>query len=409
MSYLAELLGWVAFQVAWQALVLALLLLVSLRSMRGAPATRRYRCGVLHLFGALGAIALSLTVSYTSVAATASVAPGHYLWASGMLVMHSQAKPFLQAMGWIWLAGIVIAQVALVGRFLRLRRFMRGAAPAPVELAAMVEEMSLESDLSCRPVVLCADIRSPMVAGRRPAFLVVPRAFGETHPPAEMRALLAHELAHILRRDYSRNILQLFAVCLLWWHPGAWLMYARIRHERECASDEHAVRLTGSAASLGNALFRLADASIATESAGIAANSSGLLDRILRISEPQHRPVGDRTPPWLACTFVVLAIMIVTASSAASHAEALTRGYAASTFGPSTMFTIRAQDPAGTFLVKMVRGQVVAVELEQKPVPFDQVLQRGDTVRVVGHAGQELLRLEVDPRGGLHWLPRRGS
>jgi beta-lactamase regulating signal transducer with metallopeptidase domain len=409
MNYVAELLGWVVFQVAWQTLVLALLLLFSLRSLRGAPATQRYRCGVLHLFGALGAVALSLIVSHVSVAATASLAAGHHLRASRLLGMHSQAKPFLQAMGWIWLAGILIAQGVLALRFLRLRRFMRGAAPASVELAAMVEEMSLRSSLSCPPVVLCADIFSPMVAGRRPPFLLVPRAFSERHPPAEMRALLAHELAHILRHDYSRNVLQLFAVSLLWWHPGAWLMYARIRHERECASDEHAVRLTGSAASLGNALFRMADAPMATESAGVTANSSGLLDRIRRISELHRRPARDRITLLLASAFAALAIMTVTASSTASHAEALTREYAASTFGPATVFTIRAQDPAGTFLVKMVRGHVVAIELEQKPVPFDQVVQRGDTVRVVGHAGQELLLLEVDPRGGLRWSPRRSS
>jgi hypothetical protein len=31
----------------------------------------------------------------------------------------------------------------------------------------------------------------------------------------------------------------------------------------------------------------------------------------------------------------------------------------------------------------------------------------GDTVSVLGEAGQELLRVEVDPRGGLRWRPRR--
>lgn len=409
MRYVAELLGWVMFQVAWQTFMLALLLLFSLRSMRGAPASRRYRCGVLHLFGALGAVALSLTLSHVNVAATVSVALGRHLQASGLPGMHPQTGPFLQAMGWTWLAGIAIAQAALAVRFLRLRRFMSCATPSSGGLAAMVEEMSLDIGLTRPPLVLCADVRSPMVAGRHPAFLVAPRAFAETHPPAEMRALLAHELAHILRGDYSRNIFQLFAVSVLWWHPGAWFMYARIRHERECASDEHAVRLIGSAAPLGNALFRLADASVATESAGIAANSSGLLDRILRISEPQRRPIRDKFPLLLAGAFVALTIMIVTASSAASHADVLTRGYAASTFGPPTVFTIRAQDPAGTFLVKMVRGRVVAIELGQKPVPSDQVVQRGDTVRVVGYAGQELLRLEVDPRGGVRWAPRRAS
>jgi beta-lactamase regulating signal transducer with metallopeptidase domain len=271
----------------------------------------------------------------------------------------------------------------------------------------MVEEMSFEIGLSHPPRVRSAEIHSPMVAGCRPAFLVLPRAFGETHPPNEMRALLAHELAHILRRDYSRNALQLFVASLLWWHPGVWFIFGRIRHERECASDEQAVRLTGSATSLAKALFRLADASVATESVAIAADSSGLFDRMLRMSEPQRPPAQETISPFLAGAFVALTIGVVTVSATASRGEALTRAYAASPAGPPTVITIRAEDPAGTFLVKMVRGRVVAIEMGQKPIPSDRVVQRGDTVKVVGQAGQELLRLEIDPRGGLRWRPRR--
>lgn len=409
MSYVVQLLGWVVLQVAWQTLAVALLLLLSLRFMRRASAARRYRCAELHLAGALGAVVLSLIVSHASVAVTQAKASADNLRVSSPRGLNDQTQPFLPAVVWTWLGGIAIAQALLAVRFIRLRRFIRSTTPAARAVAAMVEEISFDIGLSRPPQVRCADIRSPMVAGRRSTFLVVPRAFGETHPPAEMRALLAHELAHILRRDYSRNVLQLFATSLLWWHPGAWLIYVRIRHERECASDETAVRLTGSAASLANALFRLADASMATETVLIAADSSGLADRISRLAEPQGCRARETIPPFLAGAFVALTAIIVAASSTASHGEALTRAYAASAVGPSTVFTIRAHDPAGPFLVKMVRGRVVAIELGREPVPLDQVVQRGDTVRVVGEAGQELLRLEVDPRGGLRWMPRRAS
>jgi beta-lactamase regulating signal transducer with metallopeptidase domain len=409
MSYLVQLLGWVVFQVAWQTLAVALLLLLSLRFMRRASAARRYHCAELHLVGALGAVVLSLIVSHASVAVTPALASADNERASWLPGLHNQIQPFLPAVAWTWFGGTAIAQALLAVRFIRLRRFIKGTTPASRAVAAMVEEMSFDIGLSRPPHVRCAGIRSPMVAGRRSTFLVVPRAFGETHPPAEMRALLAHELAHLLRRDYSRNFLQLFATSLLWWHPGAWLIYVRIRHERECASDEHAVRITGSAASLANALFRLADASMSTESVLIAADSSGLADRISRLSAPQGRPARETIPPFLVGVFVALTAVIVAASSTASRGEALTRAYAASAVGPSTVFTFRAHDPAGTFLVKMIRGRVVAIELGQKPVPSDQVVQRGDTVRVVGGAGRELLRLEVDPRGGIRWTPRRPS
>ena len=407
MSYAAQLLGWVALQAAWQTFAIALLLLLSLRLMQEASAARRYRCAVLHLVGAIGAVALSLIASHASVAVRPGPAPASDLWVGWLPGLCDRTRPVLAAVAWIWLGGIAIAQASLAVRFLRLRRFIRETASAEPAVAAMVERMSFDIALSRPPQVRCSDVRSPMVVGRRSTFLIVPRAFGEKHPPAEMRALMAHELAHIVRCDYAWNVLQLFAASLLWWHPGAWLIYARIGHERECASDERAVRIAGCAAPLAIALFRLASASMATEPLPIAAHSSGLAERISRLLKPQECPTRGWVAIFLAGASVALASMILAASSAASHGEALTRAYAASAVGPPTVYAIRARDPAGTFLVKMVRGRVTGIELGQKRVPSHRVVQMGDTVSVLGEVGQELLRVEVDPRGGLRWRPRR--
>jgi bla regulator protein blaR1 len=409
MSYVVQLLGWLVLQVAWQTLAVALVLLSSLRFMRGASAARRYRCAELHLAGALGALVLSLIVSHASVVVTQTLAPTDNLRAGSLTGPNEQIQQFLPAVAWTWLAVAALAQALLAVRLIRLRCFIRSTTPAERGIVAMVEEMSFEMGLSRPPQVRCAAIRSPMVAGRRSAVLVVPRDFGDTHPPVEMRALLAHELAHILRDDYSSNLLQLFAASLLWWHPAMWFMYVRIKHERECASDEHAVRFTQSPSALVKALIRLADASTAREAVAMAANSSGLADRISRILEPRQCSTRETIPAFVFAAFVAMIAITSAASSTASRGEALTRAYAASTFGRPTVLTIRAHDPAGTFLVRMVRGRIVAIELGQQAVPPNRVVQLGSTVRVMGETGQELLRLEVDPRGGFRWMPRPAS
>jgi len=409
MSYVMQLLGWVVLQVAWQTLAVAFVLLSSLRFMRGASAARRYRCAELHLAGALGALVLSLIVSHASIALTQTLASADNLRTDSLRGLSEQIQPFLPAVAWMWLAGAALAQALLAVRFIRLRRFIGSTTPAERAVVAMVEEMSFEMGLSRPPRVRCAAIRSPMVAGRRSAVLVVPGAFGNTHPRVEMRALLAHELAHIVRDDYSRNLVQLFAASLLWWHPAAWFMYVTIKHERECASDEHAVRFTQSPSALAKALVRLADASTTREAVAIAANSSGLADRILRILEPRQRFARETIPTFVFAAFVAMVAITVAASSTASRGEALTRAYTASAFGRPTVFTIRAHDPAGTFLVRMVRGRIVAIELGQQAVPPNRVVQLGSTVRVMGETGQELLRLEVDPHGGFRWMPRPAS
>ena len=409
MSYIVQLLGWAVLQVAWQTLAVALVLLSSLQFMRGASAARRYRCAELHLAGALGALMLSLTVSHASVALTQTLASADNLRASSLRGLNEQIQQLLPAVAWMWLAGAALAQALLAVRFIRLRRFIGRTTLAERPIVAMVEKMSFEMGLSRPPQVRCAAIRSPMVAGRRCAVLVVPRVFGDTHPPVEMRALLAHELAHIKCNDYSRNLFQLLAATLLWWHPAAWFMYVRIKHERECASDEHAVRFTQSPSALAKALVRMADASTAREAVAIEANSSELADRISRILTPRQRSACGTIPAFVIAAFVAIIAITVTASFTASRGEALTRAYAASRFGRPTVLTIHAHDPAGTFLVMMVRGRVVAIELGQHAVPSNRVVQLGSTVRVMGETGQELLRLEVDPRGGFRWMPRPAS
>ena len=407
MNYLLYLLGWVALQAAWQTVAAALALVWSLRRMRCAPAVQRYRCAVLHLAGAICALPLSLAASHLSIALGPKLPSpgiaGQQWWLPGVA---GQDRTFLPALACVWLSGAVIAQLLLAMQWLRLRLVLRSTGYAAPAVVALAEEMSRAIDLSRIPEIRCADIASPMVAGGRRAVLVLPQAFAKAHPPAEMRALLAHELAHILRRDYSWNVLQLFAVTLLWWHPAAWLVYARIRHERECASDEQAVRMTGSPAPLAHALFRIADAPSTRGAVAVAAGSGRLVDRISRLAEPQRSGSRRRTAPFLAGAFAALAALIVAASSTASQARSLTRAYAASPMGPPTVFTIHAQDPAGKFLVKMVRGRVLAIELGQDAVPSERVVQRGNIVTVVGASGQELLKLEVDPRGGFRWNPR---
>jgi len=200
----------------------------------------------------------------------------------------------------------------------------------------------------------------------------------------------------------------LAALSLLWWHPAAWMIYARIRRERECSSDEMAVRLTGSAAPLARALYRLADWSATTDPVLIGARSSGLTDRIARLTAPKQQ-VRGRALPLVGGATIALIAAAVAGSSAGSRREALTRAYAASAVAPPTIFTFHAHDPAGTFLVRMVRGRVTSIDLGPDPVPPGRIVQSGDTVQVLGEGGRELLRIEVDPRGALRWNARRAS
>jgi hypothetical protein len=71
----------------------------------------------------------------------------------------------------------------------------------------------------------------------RPVILL-PRSLAEQLPPAQLRAVLLHELIHLRRGDVWVNCAQALLQIVYWWHPLLWLANARMRRVREEAVDD---------------------------------------------------------------------------------------------------------------------------------------------------------------------------
>jgi beta-lactamase regulating signal transducer with metallopeptidase domain len=400
MNYAAHLFSWMLLQSIWQTAAIACLLTLSLRFASKGSARSRCLCAELHLAAAAGVMLLTLALSHATVAIGA-----HPATADGASVGDA-AGTSPAALAWAWFIGALIAQGFVALRHFRLKRFVSSASLEAGELGTIVAQLS--RGLSPVPKIHRAEVLCPMTMGLRPSIILLPRSFAREHPPDEVRAILAHEVAHVFRRDYSRNILHLLALSLLWWHPGAWWIYYQIRHERECACDDDAVRMTGTPIGLARGLFRLASGPTPARTL-IAAGSGRLADRLIRLSEaPLSPPIKFAPLSHSALATVVVAISLV-ASAPSARSGSLARAYAGSAFSPAVVFNIRGKDPAGTFQVQMVRGRVIRIVLGQDPVPSTQVIQRGDTVTVIDRTGQSLLNLKMDPRGGFTWTARRKS
>jgi bla regulator protein blaR1 len=59
--------------------------------------------------------------------------------------------------------------------------------------------------------------------------------------PAQVEAILRHELAHIRRNDYIVNMLQSIAEIIFFFNPSVWWISSLIRDEREHCCDDLAV------------------------------------------------------------------------------------------------------------------------------------------------------------------------
>ena len=72
------------------------------------------------------------------------------------------------------------------------------------------------------------------------------------------RAVLAHELAHVVRGDYAAGLLARLALALNGYHPMVRWMAGQLRLQQELAADAMGARLAGGRAGYLVALSRLA-------------------------------------------------------------------------------------------------------------------------------------------------------
>jgi beta-lactamase regulating signal transducer with metallopeptidase domain len=190
-----------------------------------------------------------------------------------------------------WLCGVALLSLRLAGAFLLLeyRRPRQLNLPAR-HVLAVAHELQHQLGLTRAIRYLeCNWLQAPAVIGWiRPIVLLPVRALTGLSE-MQLRAVIAHELAHIRRLDAFVNLLQILVETLLFYHPAIWWLNRRIRAERELACDEIAVRLTGDRIAYAKALTLMAEWE---EPPGLAmaANRGPLSGRILHILG--HAPFG---------------------------------------------------------------------------------------------------------------------
>ena len=101
------------------------------------------------------------------------------------------------------------------------------------------------------------DLTTPATAGWLRPMLLLPADWREWDD-TERRAVVAHELAHVIRGDYAAGLLARLAVVVHFYHPMVRWMAGRLHLEQELAADEMGARFAGGRSSYLLALSRLA-------------------------------------------------------------------------------------------------------------------------------------------------------
>ena len=139
--------------------------------------------------------------------------------------------------GWSVISAGLLAW--LIWRWRQVTRDVQRATTTPAGSNELFEEAKRAVGLRrAARFRLTNQAMSPAVCGLFRPVILLPQSLVEKLPPAQLRAVLLHELTHLRRGDVWVNCAQALVQIVYWWHPLLWFANARIRRVREEAVDD---------------------------------------------------------------------------------------------------------------------------------------------------------------------------
>jgi len=142
-----------------------------------------------------------------------------------------------------WLLGAAYVSAKRWQSMHQLWRMTVDASPAPHRLTAQVHELAAEMRVRTLPVFVATEIATPFVLCLMKLRLLWPACLGDD--ASIYRGVIAHELAHVRRRDHWVRWLELVAGCIWWWNPVFWFVRRRLHESAEIACDAAALSAIG--------------------------------------------------------------------------------------------------------------------------------------------------------------------
>ena len=202
----------------------------------------------------------------------------------------------------LYAAGVLLFLIPIAAGWIQARRLVARAVRVACDNPA--------------PVFESASIAAPMTTGILSPCVLLPIAWRDW-PQDTIRAVLAHENAHVARRDALVALLARVNRALFWFHPLAWWLERTLVVTAEHACDEAAARDLGQPRRYAEVLLHMAEAvrlhgqRVSWHTIGV--DGSGLLgtriDRLLRGDALMQMPARQRAAVAIGCAAVLLTVI----------------------------------------------------------------------------------------------------
>lgn len=309
---LAEAFGWTLIHSLWQGALIAVLLVLVYNLAKPRVSEARYALAV----GALLAILLSSGATFyicleqskrlhielnASGESWALEFDNFELFLSEQVGTDAARKapwnavldfvtPYTPWLTWVWLMGFIVFSLRWLMGYVYVQNLrFRHSRPLDFEWQSKLNKLARKMGLNQTLLMLeSARIKSPMTLGHLKPVVLVPAGLLTGLSTSQVEAVLAHELAHILRNDFLVNLILSFLEGIFFYHPAVWWISERIRQEREHCCDDMAVNITEDKKEYAETLALVATHSIHSPKMAMTmqGNKQHLMIRIKRLFQP---------------------------------------------------------------------------------------------------------------------------
>lgn len=330
---LLSAIGWTLAHSIWQIALVCGLLWSLLKAMPQSGAQRRYMLALSALFFILVITCWTFVVQvgYVSdrqpiasvVSAPLSTGALELDFISGDLVQQPVAIAYgIQTMEAIipylvnlWMLGALFYAGRLAGSVYDLQKLhKKHHEPVPEKLLKKVSSLSASLGIYQNVRVFKSTlVHGPVTYGFFKPVVLIPAALLFSISPAQLEAIITHELAHIKRNDYLVHLLQASLEVLFFFHPCFWWINRVVNEERENATDDLALTTGIRSYDLAHGLAEVANyANGPAPDMALAASGSKhkTLQRIKRIL---GKPDSDTNLSPLIPITMILAIIAASA------------------------------------------------------------------------------------------------
>ncbi len=215
----------------------------------------------------------------------------------------------------VWACGTAVSFAVWGVRWMALRSHLAGCRPAEAGREREILDRVRRDVGVARPVTLVfsATALEPCVYGIARPVLLWPASLGSRLTDAQIAAIVAHELAHVRRRDNLTAAAHTLVQTLFWWHPAVRWLGGRLVAERELACDADVIHRGGDRRAYAESI--LTTCALAVESrplwaAGVAGSHLARRIEVIMNALPD-RPLARSKKLFLgACGVLVVTVPI---------------------------------------------------------------------------------------------------